>query len=95
MPGNWITTQQVKLYMESRTQNNTQKVSAAKSGMSERTGREIEKGRREDPKASVRHWRTRKDPFDVVWETELVPMLKESPKLQAITLLEYLRFCRK
>ena len=55
MPGNWITNQQVKLYMELRTQNNTQKVSAAKSGMSERSGREIEKSRRADPRASVRH----------------------------------------
>ena len=77
MPGNWITSQQVKLYMESRIQNNTQKSSIAKSSILERAGREIEKGRRENPRTSVRHWRTR----NVVWKC--VPYLSQAKKPQA------------
>jgi len=91
MPGKWITQQQVKLYMKSRTEGNTQEVSSAKSGMSVRTGRMIEQGKRTNPHHKKRHWRTRKDPFLKVWQSELVPMLEESPALQAITLLEYLQ----
>jgi len=46
MPGNWITNQQVEIYMKARTKGYTQEVAAAKSGMSERTAREIEQGKR-------------------------------------------------
>ena len=46
MPGNWITEEQVKIYMKARSEGHTQEVSAAKSGMSERTGRSIEQGKR-------------------------------------------------
>ena len=31
------------------------------------------------------------NPFDEVWETELVPLLKSTPDLSPITLLEYLQ----
>jgi len=41
----------------------TQVVSAAKSSISERSGRNIEKGKRQAPKKKARHWRTRKDPL--------------------------------
>ena len=89
MPGKRITLQQEKLYMSSRSSGLTQKTSAAKAGISERSGRDIEHGRRRCPK--VRHWRTRRDPFAAVWESELVPMLQSQPKLLPITLLEYLQ----
>lgn len=91
MPGHWITNQQVERYMTSRTQGHTQKTSAAKAGVSERTAREIEHGKRKEPGQSERHWRTRKDPLANVWVSELEPMLEQSPKLQAITLLEHLQ----
>ena len=36
-------------------------------------------------------WRTRADPLLEVWESELVPLLQGQPKLQAMTLYEYLQ----
>jgi len=91
MSGSWITTKQVEIYMKSRQQGNSQLTSSAKAGISERTGRDIDKGKRKDPKTKDRHWRTRKDPLMGVWDTELAPMLAAHPQLQAITLLEYLQ----
>ena len=74
--------------MKSRQTGYTQEVSAAKAGMSIRTGRRIEKGQREEIKE--RDWRTRKDPLDAVWETELVPLLEREPSLTGITLWDHL-----
>lgn len=91
MSGKWITNQQVKIYMKLRSEGHTQEVSAAKSGMSVRSGRSIEQAQRTSPHQQERHWRTRKDPLKEAWENELVPMLEASPSLQAITLLEYLQ----
>ena len=91
MPGKWITKQQVKIYMQTRSEGQTQLVSSAKSGMSVRTGREIEQGKRTDPRTKERGWRTRPDPLSQVWDTVLAPMMQSSPELQAITLLEYLQ----
>ena len=90
MPGRWITPKQEELYMSARQQGDTQVVSAAKSGISERSGRSIEQGRREDPRKRVRK-RTRPDPLAGVWEAELKPLLEKNPKLMAITLLEHLQ----
>ena len=91
MPGKWITDKQVKIYMNSRKLGSTQELSSAKAGLSIRTGREIEHGRRSSPQQQKRYWRTRKDPLEEVWPTELEPMLEQSPTHQAITLLEYLQ----
>lgn len=91
MSGDWITKQQVKIYMTSREQYNTQVTSAAKAGICERSGRDIETGKRLDPKQKPRHWRTRSDPLGEVWDTELLPLLEQAPSLQAITLLEHLQ----
>src|SRR5207244_11615211 len=33
-------------------------------------------------------WRTRPDPFEAVWQSEIVPMLEAAPALTATTLLE-------
>lgn len=54
-----------------------------------RSGRRIEKG--EWANNSVRHWRTRKDPLETVWDSMLVPLLKERPALTPTTLLEILQ----
>ena len=90
MPGQWITNQQVEIYMKSRKSGNTQVTSAAKAGVSERTARDIESGRRVNPKSKQHHRRTRQDPLAEVWASELVPLLESEPQLQPITLLEYL-----
>jgi hypothetical protein len=88
MPGKRITQQQEQLYMSLRTKGLSQKLSSAKSGISERSGRHIEKGQHVGRKHD---WRTRKDPLIEVWERELVPLLEKEPSLSAITLLEYLQ----
>ncbi|MBY0544329.1 MAG: hypothetical protein K2Q14_02145 [Gammaproteobacteria bacterium] len=81
MTGKWITNQQVEIYMKSRIQGYTQETSAAKAGMSVRTGRTIEHGERHHPNDIPRHWRTRPDPLNAVWDGELAPMLKREPGL--------------
>ena len=62
--------------------------SAAKAGISIRSGRRIEKGQHQD--AKERHWRTRRDPLEAVWETELIPLLEREPSLTGITLWDHL-----
>ena len=91
MPGKWINNEQVKIYMKSRNSDNSQVTSAAKAGISERSGRDIENGKRKDPKLALRKWRTRQDPLAGMWEDELLPMLEKEPNLQPITLLEYMQ----
>jgi len=75
--------------MSSRNLGKTQRVSAAKAGISERSGRKIEQGKLRPVKQH--DWKTRQDPFVAVWSQELVPMLECSPELLPITLLEYLQ----
>ncbi len=91
MSGRWLTINQVEIYMKSRKEGQVQVVSAARSGVSERSGRAIEKGQRMDPRTKQRTWRTRADPFADVWSSELKPMLHQSPSLSALTLLEHLQ----
>ena len=74
--------------MKSRQTGCTQELSAAKAGMSVRSGRRIEKGQRQTIKE--RDWRTRKDPLEAVWETELIPLLEREPSLTGITLWDHL-----
>lgn len=74
--------------MQHRQDGVSQEVAAAKAGISVRSGRRIEKsGPRLKP---ARHWRTREDPLEAVWSTELEPLLEREPSLTGTTLLEYL-----
>lgn len=92
MPGRWIKLQQVELYMQSRSKGRTQKVAAAVSDISERSGRTIEHNKRNNyPQLMTRSWRTRSDPLETVWEDELKPLLEQTSSLAPITLLEYLQ----
>ncbi|ASD85368.1 hypothetical protein LFZ16_03335 [Salmonella enterica subsp. enterica serovar India str. SA20085604] len=60
-----------------------------KAGISVRSGRRIEKD--QWSKTGARHWRTRKDPLEAVWDSMLVPLLKERPALMPTSLLEMLQ----
>ncbi|MDQ5884671.1 MAG: hypothetical protein QG556_1011 [Pseudomonadota bacterium] len=91
MSGRWLTLKQVELYMKARKEGKTQASSAAIASISERTGREIDKGYRVNPHTKRRNWRTRSDPFEGVWDSELASMLKEAPALSPLTLLEHLQ----
>ena len=74
--------------MKNRQTGCNQETSAAKAGISVRSGRRIEKGEKSAPKA--RTWRTREDPLAAVWESELVPLLEKEPSLTGVTLWDYL-----
>lgn len=77
--------------MRARESGCTQETAAAKGGKSVRTGRRIEKGEHQPQCRKPHDWRTRADPLLEVWESELVPLLLGQPKLQAMTLYEYLQ----
>jgi hypothetical protein len=83
---------QVRLLRQKRLEGKTQEAAAAAAGMSVRTAREWERGPLPSESKPSRHWRTRPDPFDGVWEAELVPLLVRDTErvLQATTLLEWL-----
>jgi len=89
--GKPINLEQVKVYMKTRKEGKTQVTAAAKSGMSERSGRRAEKGELQPDGKQKRYWRTRADPFAEVWESEIVPLLKKTPQLTPITLFEKLQ----
>lgn len=80
---------QVSYCMTQRKKGVTQHIPAMKAGISVRSGRRIEKD--QWSKAGARHWRTRKDPLEAVWDSMLVPLLKERPALMPTTLLEMLQ----
>lgn len=88
MSGKHITQLQENNYMKNRQAGFTQEASAAKVGISIRSGRRIEKGEKTEPKE--RKWRTRKDPLEAVWDSELIPLLENEPALTGITLWDYL-----
>ena len=88
MSGKHITQLQENSYMKNRHTGCTQETSAAKAGISVRSGRRIEKGERAEHKE--RKWRTRKDPLEAVWDSELVPLLENESSLTGITLWDYL-----
>ncbi|MDD2660653.1 MAG: IS21 family transposase [Methylococcales bacterium] len=75
--------------MSKRQLGQSQETAAAKAAISERSGRRIEKGERQ-PIRKERHWRTREDPLDAIWEKELVPLLEKESQLTGLTLWEYL-----
>ena len=91
MSGKSITMQQVRLYMSSRKQGQTQEQASAKAGVSERSARRIEGGQISVLGHTERHWRTRKDPFAEVWDSEVVALLERQPALDATTLFEDLQ----
>jgi len=90
MSGKPITQEQVNLYMS--YQNNpkqSQASAAAKAGFSERTARRIDKGEHKTMPLA-RQYRTRKDPFNGLFERHIVPLLEDDPALLPITLFDVL-----
>ncbi len=70
----------------------SQESAAAAAGMSVRTARKWESGALPSTSKQPRAWRTRRDPFEGVWDEEIVPLLVRDGDriLQATTLLELL-----
>ena len=63
---------------------------ASKAGMSEKTARKYLKGSLPSQRKVERTWRTRKDPFEGVWE-EIEEFLESDANFEAKTLFEYLQ----
>ncbi|MBF0469425.1 MAG: IS21 family transposase [Desulfamplus sp.] len=91
MSGKTINNNQIRIYMSLRTEGKEQITAAAKAGISESTGRRIETGEISASQKPSRDWRTRKDPFEEIWESDVVPLLTASPELQPRTLFEELQ----
>ena len=77
--------------MKARENGCTQETAAAKGGISVRSGRRIENQQHQPQQGRPHDWRTRADPLADVWQAELLPMLEQQPRLQAITLWEHLQ----
>ncbi len=75
----------------SKRKHHSQEVAAAKSGISVRSARRIERDARLPSQNPRRYWRSRPDPLVNVWDTEVVPLLISAPRLQAITVLRKLQ----
>ena len=87
-----VTDEQVRLLRKKRMEGKTQEAAAAAAGMSVRSARKWEQGALPSQTTTDRTWRTRKDPFEEVWEPEVVPLLEADTegKLEAKAVLEEL-----
>lgn len=82
---------QVRILMDHLNKGNSLKLSAAKSGMSEKTARKYRDSVKYPSQMKVEHnWRTRQDPFEGVWEAKIKPLLEYNPGLEGKTILDYL-----
>ena len=88
MSGKQVTDQQVNLYMKFR-KNNTQKVAAAKAGISESSGYRIEKQALQ-PKNGQRSWRTRPDPLESIWDSVVIPLLEKDSDITPVGIYDHL-----
>ena len=88
-----ITDEQVRLLRKTMSDGETQVTAAAIAGMSERTARKWQSGPLPSTTRQPRRWRTRRDPFEGVWEGEVVPLLERDDEgvLDATTVLATLR----
>jgi transposase InsO family protein len=87
MTGKRIGGHQVGIYKKHRTKL-SQQVAAAKVGISTRSARRLEGLTALPSQREARSWRTRADPFEAIWQSEIVPMLESAPALTAMTLLD-------
>ena len=87
-----ITDQQVRLLRQKRMEGKKQETAAALAGMSQRSARKWQCGQLPSETKQERWWRTRPDPFDGVWEEEILPLLEgeAAGKLRATTIIEWL-----
>ena len=89
MPGKRITDHQVNKYKDLRL-GLRQEAAAAKVGISVRAARRLEGQSALPSQRPVRTWRTRSDPLEAVWIEEVLPLLRSTPGLTAVTVLEEL-----
>ena len=69
-----VSDRQVRLLRKKRMGNKTLEAAASAAGMSERTARKWQKGVMPSETKQERGWRTRPDPFEEVWDSEVEPL---------------------
>ena len=87
MSGSHITEEQIRLYMKLR-KDFTQEVACSKANISVSTGRRIENGRHQFKK-DKRHWRTRPDPLEAIWDSVVVPLLKQDNQITPVGVFDH------
>jgi hypothetical protein len=90
LPGRHITDCQTRLYMSFR-QAETPTVAAAKAGFSAATAYRIEQDPRLPSQKRSPRGRRRQDPLAVVWDSEVVPLLKSVPGLRPVAIFDEIR----
>jgi hypothetical protein len=87
-----VTDEQVQLLRRKRMDGKSQESAAAAAAMSVRTAREWEQGPLPSQARKRRSWRTRKDPFERVWKSDIEPLLArdEDRVLEGPTILQFL-----
>ncbi|MEM9767652.1 MAG: IS630 family transposase [Cyanobacteria bacterium P01_D01_bin.71] len=87
----YICSQKVQTYERAREKGLSQSDASYVAGFSARTGQRIEAGNYRPGRGRLRDWRTRLDPLDTVWESDLVPLMLEKVHLNSVQLLKYLQ----
>jgi hypothetical protein len=84
-----VTDKQVQLLRLKMTEGKTIEAAAAAADMSARSAHNWKTGPLPSQTKKLRHWRTRVDPFDGVWEADIVPLLErdDAGALEATTIL--------
>ena len=88
-----VTDEQVRLLRAKRMEGKTLETAAASAAMSVRAARKWQRGSLPSESKTARAWRTRTDPFEAIWEGEVVSLLASDGKsvLQATTVLGWLQ----
>jgi hypothetical protein len=88
-----VTDKQVQLLRLKMAQTKTIEAAAMAAGMSARSAHNWKTGPLPSQAKKPRHWRTRVDPFDGVWDADIVPLLErgDAGALEATTVLGELR----
>src|SRR4249920_1430278 len=90
LPGRHITDCQMRLYMSFR-QAETPTVAAAKAGFSAATAYRIEQDPRLPSQKKAPRGRRRRDPLAMVWDSEVVPLLKSVAGLRPVAIFDEIR----
>lgn len=87
-----VTDVQVRLLRQKMKQGLKQEAAAAAAGMSVRSARKWQEGPLPSSTKKPREWRTRKDPFEAVWDSIIEPLLlrDDGAVLEAKTLMDVL-----
>ena len=82
---------QQRVYMNGKKHGLSQQDAAAVAEFSVRTAQRMDAGEWQPGSGSPIGFRTRPDPLDGLWESELEPMLRAEPRLKPTTLFEHLQ----